>query len=147
MEQFDLTNIDNLKLLLSIAAAIFSFSFAIGAAIVTFYFRIIKSMEKSINKLEMSEVTTEALLKEFTKQLGKVALTNEKLAIAVATMSTKLDEREKDILKIEGAVSVTQKNLIDTIGTIKETSGSLSAMWRTLQRLFPDQVPARASDY
>lgn len=83
---------------------------------------------------------------ESTKSNEEIRKVISNLARAASGLRATLVEREKDILKLEGAIESHQRTQIELIGTIKETVGNLEAIWRTLQVLHPDRVPKRASD-
>lgn len=65
---------------------------------------------------------------------------------ALTQLSTKIDEREKDVIRLEGAFEATRRDQIHLITGLQQAVGSLDAVWRTLQALHPDTVPKRASD-
>lgn len=78
--------------------------------------------------------------------MDKMAHTTLELTKAVVQLSTKLDEREKDIYKLEGSLDGQRKDMLQVISGLQQATGSLDALWRTLQKLYPDKVPQRASD-
>jgi len=65
---------------------------------------------------------------------------------ALVQLATKLDEREKDVIRLEGAFEATRRDQMHLISGLQQAVGSLDAVWRTLQTLHPDSVPKRASD-
>jgi hypothetical protein len=71
---------------------------------------------------------------------------SQEISKSFMVLSTKLEEREKDSLRMEGAIDETRKNILELTGGIRESKASLDALWLTLQKLFPDKVPARLSD-
>ena len=117
----------------------FGATFIIIGGFTTIYIKFLRPITKSIDQSEI-------INRQLSNQIANMTKTNEELARAVLELTVKISEREKDIVRLEGAVDVTQRNLLETIGIVREASGSLDAMWRTLQRLFPSEVPKRASD-
>lgn len=97
-------------------------------------------------RISKSAVKTSLVIKEMGLQLEKLTHVNLELTKSFVSLSTKLDEREKDIIKLEGSIDTQRKDLIHLISALQQTGGSLTAMWRTLQNLFPNAVPKRASD-
>lgn len=83
---------------------------------------------------------------ELKVSVGKLAEAQGKLTKAIIEHNVRLAEREKDQLRTEGKVEQTQQNLMNAVATLQVCNSSLDALWRTLQRLFPDQVPRRASE-
>lgn len=80
------------------------------------------------------------------EQLLKMADTNLKLTEAVTVFGVKIDGLEKDISKLEGGLEVQRRDTMNLISTLQQTTSSLDALWRTLQNMYPDKVPRRASD-
>jgi hypothetical protein len=78
--------------------------------------------------------------------MDKMATTNLELTKALVQMAVKLDEREKDIMKLEGALDSQRKDMVQLIAGLQQATSSLDALWRTLQKLYPMEVPRRASD-
>lgn len=68
------------------------------------------------------------------------------LTKALAILAERLEGRERDITKMEGALDSTRKDMMQLVSVIHQSTSSLDALWRTLQTLFPAQVPKRASD-
>jgi chromosome segregation ATPase len=68
------------------------------------------------------------------------------LTKALAILAERLEGRERDISKIEGSLDTTRKDMMQLVSAIHQSTSSLDALWRTLQTLFPGQVPTRASD-
>lgn len=104
--------------------------------------KVSKAIDKYTTQVDLMAV-------EFAK-LGEahkiLTSTQEKVACALSDLATRLLEREKDISKLEGAMDATRKDMIHLVSAIQQSSGSLDGLWRTLQTLFPNQVPRRASD-
>lgn len=92
-----------------------------------------------INNKEAFQKETNRLLKEFGATISKLSETH-------TVMTVKLEEREKDLLKLEGALEVQRKDMIGVITSLQKTAGSLDALWRTMQNVYPDQVERRMSD-
>lgn len=64
----------------------------------------------------------------------------------IGKLSLLLTEREKDISRLEGQIETLSNLMLKQVSAVKEATSSLDAVWRTLQVLFPDKVPKRASD-
>ncbi len=89
----------------------------------------------------------ETYQKTTTVQLEKVATANLELVKAITAMTVKIEEREKDTLRLEGALEMHRKDMARINDNLNELSGNIKALWRTLQNIHPAQVPKRASDY
>lgn len=70
----------------------------------------------------------------------------ESMVCTVAELKMKFDRMEKDQAKLEGKIEQTQSTLVQVIAGLQGATSSLDGMWRTLQAIFPDRVPKRASD-
>lgn len=79
-------------------------------------------------------------------ELIRFSATHLETSKALVQLATKLDEREKDVIRLEGAFEATRRDQIHLITGMQQAVGSLDAVWRTLQTLHPDAVPRRASD-
>lgn len=97
-------------------------------------------------KISRSSVKTGLLLTTLKDQVEKLTAANVEITKAFSVVSTKLEEREKDIIKLEGVVDSSRKDMIHVVASLQQATSSLDAMWRTLRELFPNQVPARLSD-
>ena len=80
------------------------------------------------------------------EQLLKMSESLLKLTEAITVVSVKLDEREEDTIKLEGAMDAQRKDLMSLVAALQKTSSSLDALWRTMQVTHADQVPTRLSD-
>lgn len=112
------------------------------SAVIFLWWRLSKGIGKFV-------ASTEALgdaQKSTNEKLGKLADAYTNLGNSIVRLETKLEEREKDISRLEGALEVGRKDMINVITSLQQCTSSLDAMWRTLQGLFPDKVPARMSD-
>jgi len=97
-------------------------------------------LSRWVRDLETYQSTTSA-------QVEKMATASLDLAKAITVMSVKLEEREKDTLRLEGALEMHRKDMARINDNLNELSGNIKALWRTLQNIHPAQVPKRASDY
>lgn len=97
-------------------------------------------LSRWVRDLETYQSTT-------TAQLDKVATANLELVKAITAMTIKIEEREKDTLRLEGALEMHRRDMSRINDTLNELGGNIKALWRTLQNLHPTQVPKRASDY
>lgn len=112
------------------------------SAVGLLYWRIAKSAAR--NKAAFRALQKQvATLIEVNRNFGK---DNHELSKQLVSITTKLDEREKDINKLEGALEASRKDIVLLVSSLQQTTSSLDAMWRTLQKLFPDQVRQRLSD-
>jgi len=76
----------------------------------------------------------------------KLLLESSKMAgTALNTLTLKIEEREKDLIKLEGALEVQRKDMIGVITSLQKTAGSLDALWRTLETISPEKI-RRLSD-
>lgn len=89
----------------------------------------------------------ETYQKTTTVQLEKVATANLELVKAITAMTVKIEEREKDTLRLEGALEMHRRDMSRINDNLNELGGNIKALWRTLQNIHPTQVPKRASDY
>jgi seryl-tRNA synthetase len=90
--------------------------------------------------------TLDADREKYGSELNRLTESHCKLTEAITVLSVKLDEREKDTIKLEGAIDSQRKDLVTVITSLQKTSSSLDALWRTMQNLHSDQVPRRLSD-
>jgi chromosome segregation ATPase len=97
-------------------------------------------------KLSKSAARTSLEHEKVKEQLIKFSSQHEETTKALIQLATKLDEREKDVMRLEGAFETQRRDLMHLITGLQQATSSLDAMWRTLQGLFPDTVPRRASD-
>lgn len=67
------------------------------------------------------------ILKFSTVQMGIVRLMTQ--------LATKLDRREKDILRLEGAFEATRRDQMHLISALQQTIGSFDAVRRTIESL------------
>lgn len=95
-----------------------------------------KSLQRAVGEMI---ATNKIRDKEITREVHD-------LSRHLAALTAKLEEREKDINKLEGALDVSRKDIVLLVSSLQQSTSSLDAMWRTLQKLFPDQVPQRMSD-
>ncbi len=65
---------------------------------------------------------------------------------SLAVQATILGEREKDVTRLEGKLETAHDDTLKVVATLGQTSSSLDALWRSLSRLHPQEVPRRASD-
>jgi seryl-tRNA synthetase len=79
-------------------------------------------------------------------EIGKLIASHVKLTESITILSVKLEEREKDTMKLEGAIDAQRKDMVSVITSLQRTSSSLDALWRTMQNLYSDKVPRRISD-
>jgi hypothetical protein len=149
MVAFDPTTIETLQFIGAIAGGIFTFFAAIFGAT----WRISRHMSKYQERFETLErnnaQTSESIVKlgdKFIHHLKSLYASNQELTKTITVFGVKLDEREKDYLRLEGQIDGARKNILELTGGIRETKASLDALWLTLQRLFPDKVPGRLSD-
>jgi len=80
------------------------------------------------------------------EQLLRLADSNLRLTEAITIMTVKLEEREKDTLKLEGAIELQRKDVKDVISSLQTNTSNLDALWRTLKIVYPDKVLKRMSD-
>lgn len=92
-----------------------------------------------VHDLETSSQNSKTELEAISKSV-------DKMAEALTVLAVKLDEREKDLLKLEGSLEVQRKDFVSVITSLQKTSSSLDALWRTMQAVYPDKVPRRLSD-
>ncbi len=97
-------------------------------------------------RVAASFTKTQLDIKNLYKHFNSIANVTTDLSRSVTQLSTKLEEREKDIMRLEGALEVERKDMISVITGLQQATSSLNAMWRTLDSLFPDAIPKRASD-
>lgn len=57
-----------------------------------------------------------------------------------------INDIREHLISLEGNHDGTIKAMISNVRALERTSGKVDAMWLTLQKLFPEQVPARVSD-
>ena len=97
-------------------------------------------------KIAAAFTKTQIDIKNLYKHFNSIATVTGNLSTSVTELSTKLQEREKDIMRLEGAIEVERKDMITVITNLQQTTSSLNALWRTLDNLFPEAIPKRASD-
>lgn len=140
MEQFAhaITLVDLVKSLMETGVAFLGFISALAViwrkvqrAITTYTERIDDMSRRFVDVVRAQEVLSN----------HQVDLTK-----ALAILAERLEGRERDISKIEGSLDTTRKDMMQLVSAIHQSTSSLDALWRTLQTLFPGQVPARASD-
>lgn len=78
--------------------------------------------------------------------VGEVTKAADNLSKDFISLHHSLQAREKDVLRLEGVAEATRRDLMETTRTLERTTSKIEAMWFTLQKLFPDQVPARVVD-
>lgn len=88
----------------------------------------------------------DARLASLVAIVNKLTAYTEKASHDFITLKATLDAREKDLLRLEGVSDGTRKDLLTVIKDLQTVVGKIDAMWLTMQRIFPDKVPARASD-
>lgn len=118
---------------------------AVGGAVVSVFvawWRFTKWVGKVSNQFEEIQKS----VAEHGETLRKVGALTSKLTQAIHSMSQNLNQREKDVVKIEGALELSQRTQMQLIGQIEKVVGSLDGVWRTLQAIHPERVPKRASD-
>jgi hypothetical protein len=95
-----------------------------------------------------------------TRAIHEAAATQKQLVEAVKTMASQIELLRIDVTQLkshaayrdrteskhEGRMEQLQSATMKVIGSLQQVSGSLDAVWRTLQRLHPEVVPKRASD-
>jgi hypothetical protein len=116
--------IDNLWAFLGILAGVMALWWKISLSFTKTYLEF--------HRLQLHTKQMEAVLNQMTR--------------ALITHTEQLDARERDLRKLEGAIEVQRRDLVGIIASLQQSTGSLDAMWRTLQNLFPERVPRRASD-
>jgi len=87
-----------------------------------------------------------AALTEVKNAIKTLADRQTKTSNIVIQLEADFRALNRDGSKLEGKVEILAKTLTDSICTMQAVSGSLDAVWRTLQVLNPDKVPRRASD-
>ena len=97
-------------------------------------------------KFSQSYAKTSMEFASMKKQISKSDSLTLDMTKALVQLATKLDEREKDIAKLEGAMDVQRRDMMEVIKGLQAAVSSLDGMWRTLQTIHPDKVPRRASD-
>lgn len=90
--------------------------------------------------------TLETDKEQSAEGLKKLVESHLKLTEAITVLTVKLDEREKDTIKLEGAIDAQRKDMVSIITSLHKTSSSLDALWKTMQNLYSDKVPRRLSD-
>ncbi len=92
-------------------------------------------------------------LDSLTKTVSALKLEVTKMDDAIGDIGTDVSglyqamhEREKDVLRLEGRMDQTNTLIVQTIGQMQGVQGSTDALWRSLQKLHPTEVPRRASD-
>ena len=113
-----------------------------GIAVLLVTWRLSKHFHKNDERMERM---ARAIAKLAAAQ-GRAQEAQEKAGLAFVALKTKLEEREKDITRLEGVSDATRKDLMETVKALQAAKAAVDAMWLTLQRLFPDKVPARAVD-
>jgi len=68
------------------------------------------------------------------------------ISTQIGVLSTKLDEREKDITRLEGANEILRKDNSDLKGDVQSLKDSVKAIWETLTSIFPEKIPKRPKD-
>ncbi len=101
---------------------------------------------KSIQRYTTQVDTMVTKFEDMVKSQEKLVAHQQRLTEGLAAFGVKIEGREKDILRLEGAMDATRKDMIQLVSAVQQTSGSLDGLWHTLQILFPSQVPKRASD-
>jgi len=116
---------------LQVGAALLGFLIPFGAL----WLKITRSFVKA--QLEIVHV------QDTLRKVGKLAntLTQNTIELRVG-----IEQREKELLRLEGCIDSQRKDMAQLIASFHRVSSSLDAMWLTLQRLHPDDVPKRASD-
>lgn len=87
---------------------------------------------------KMSTVATR--VENIRAQLLRFSTAHMGTVRALMQLSAKLDGREKDILRLEGAFEATRRDQIHLISGLQQAVGSLDAIRRTIQALHPDMV-------
>jgi seryl-tRNA synthetase len=57
-----------------------------------------------------------------------------------------MQEREKEISKIDACIDGTRKDIYELIKETQKNQSKIEALWTTMQNIFPDKVPKRAAD-
>jgi hypothetical protein len=94
---------------------------------------------KWLNNKENFQKETNKILKDFGEVIQRLSDTN-------TVFTVKLEEREKDLMKLEGALEIQRRDMVGVITSLQKTAGSLDALWKTMQSVYPDKVPRRLSD-
>jgi hypothetical protein len=97
-------------------------------------------------RAEVADAARDKAIAELVDKLGGVTTALATLGSAIREMRVGLKIRERDHAKTEGKLEQTQQSLVQVIATLQQASGSLNALWKTLQTLHPERVPKRASD-
>lgn len=87
------------------------------------------------------------------ERVGKLTAGFEAIAAGLSAYSKEfaalraiIQEREKDLLRLEGVSDAARRDMLETIKSLERVTAKIDAMWLTLQRLHPEHVPKRASD-
>jgi len=87
-----------------------------------------------------------SVIDDLKVQSARLSDANLQLTKSFVHLSTKVEERDKDISKLHGMLDLTRQTMVDQIKIAAEINGSLNALWLTMQKLYPEQVPRRLSD-
>ena len=82
-------------------------------------------------------------IKALTKSLSRYA---RETSQGIAKLEQMALQREKGQDHIEGQVDACRRSVMELTAELSKVIGNLDALWITLQNLFPDQIPKRASD-
>lgn len=123
--------------------------FETGASFIAFMsalFVVWRKVKKSIDHYTTQVDCLAVKFGDIVKAQEKLSEHQEKLTNALTRFGVKIEARERDTIRLEGAMDATRKDMIQLVSAVQQASGSLDGLWRTLQTLFPSQVPKRASD-
>ena len=111
-------------------------------AVIAFWIRL----GRWIERVEISMKGEKEARESDAKSMAEITQSIEGLSKQIERLNVLIEVREKDQTKLEGVNENTQKRLDNLITKISKISGSLDGLWITMQRLFPKEVPPRASD-
>jgi len=86
------------------------------------------------------------LVTVFENGLNDLKRENDNLKDRLQDIQDSFNIHKQEFARLEGMHDSTLKALISTVRDLQTATGKVDAMWLTLQRLFPDKVPARLSD-
>lgn len=103
--------------------------------IAALWWRVSKAAAK--NHLDQENLKTEVI---------RLSAASVEAVRVITQLATKLDEREKDVIRLEGALEAVRRDQVQIISSLQQAVSSMNAMWRAMDSLHPDAVPKRASD-
>lgn len=136
--------LDQIESLLAIIGSVGAFFIFLGTLVWRLSTKVhtLTMMAPEIVKLRSQIAHTGKLTRE---AVDVVAQRVGALEQGLAGHAAILAEREKSTLKLEGKMEQAHDDMLKVVSSLTQVMGSVDALWRTLERIHPDQIPRRAS--